>query len=251
MIDKSRNMRGIHADNTEKPLIIFGCGEIAEIACFYFLHDSGRKVVAFTVDAEFLREGILMGLPVIAFDQLEKEFSPKIYDLFVAVGYSQLNLLRAAKCRAAKEKGYQLASYVSSHATVWNDFRCGENCLILEDNTIQPFSQIGNNVFIWSGNHIGHHAVIGDDTFIASHVVISGGVRVGRRCFFGVNAATHDHIEISDDCVIGAGSIVNRSLPPGSVLMPAPSRLAAFGSGQLKGVFARSKWNSSHTEEAT
>jgi NDP-sugar pyrophosphorylase family protein len=47
----------------------------------------------------------------------------------------------------------------------------GENCLVLEDNTIQPFASIGRNVTLWSGNHIGHHAQIRDHCFIASHVV--------------------------------------------------------------------------------
>ena len=50
----------------------------------------------------------------------------------------------------------------------------GDNCFILEDNTVQPFVTIGNNVTLWSGNHIGHDSVIEDDCFISSHVVVSG-----------------------------------------------------------------------------
>ena len=39
-----------------KPLVIFGSAEIAELAKFYFTHDSERKVVAFTLDETYVKE---------------------------------------------------------------------------------------------------------------------------------------------------------------------------------------------------
>ena len=104
--------------------------------------------------------------------------------------------------------GYKLVSYVSSRATILNKNQIGENCFILEDNTVQPFVQFGNNITLWSGNHIGHHSIIKDHTFIASHVVISGHVEIGEQCFVGVNATLRDNIKIGDRCVIGAGALI-------------------------------------------
>ena len=70
--------------------------------------------------------------------------------------------------------------YVSSKASVWPGFKPGENCFILEDNTMQPFVVIGDNVTLWSGNHIGHHARIGDQ--LLHHVPRRDlGRRRGRR----------------------------------------------------------------------
>ncbi len=94
--------------------------------------------------------------------------------------------------------GYSMASFISPQATILNGGVIGDNCFILEDNTVQPYARIGSNVTLWSGNHIGHHSVIGDHTFIASHVVVSGGVEIGERCFVGVNATLRDHIEGGD-----------------------------------------------------
>ena len=39
-----------------KSLVIFGTGDIAQIAHFYFSTDSKYDVVAFTVNAEYLTE---------------------------------------------------------------------------------------------------------------------------------------------------------------------------------------------------
>ncbi len=101
--------------------------------------------------------------------------------MFVAVGYKQLNRVRAEVYRAAKKKNYRLATYVSSKAVYFGDVNCGDNCFILEANVIQPFVTIGNNVILWSGNHIGHDVVIEDHCFVSSHVVLSGHVRVGEH----------------------------------------------------------------------
>lgn len=218
-----------------KPLVIFGAGQLAEVAHFYFKHDSPRaSIAAFTVDGAFLREDSFCGLPVIAFEELEKRHPPGSCELFVAVSYAKLNLVRASKCREAKAKGYALASYVSSKATVWPGFGAGENCFILEDNTIQPFARIGNNVTLWSGNHIGHHAEIGDNCFIASHVVVSGGVRIGENCFIGVNTTIRDHVTIAKSCVIGAGCLILKDTQENGVYTAPAAERSAVPSHRLR-----------------
>jgi sugar O-acyltransferase (sialic acid O-acetyltransferase NeuD family) len=191
-----------------KPLVIFGTGDIAQLAHYYFSTDSQRSVVGFTVDAAHLTSAKFCDLPVVPFEEITDRYAPEKYDLFVALSYSKLNQLRREKYAAAKALGYGLTSYVSSRATVLNEGRIGENCFILEDNTIQPFSTIGNNVTLWSGNHIGHHSTIGDHTFVASHVVVSGGVEIAESCFIGVNATLRDHIKVGEKCVIGAGALL-------------------------------------------
>lgn len=192
----------------KKTLIIFGSGDIAQLAHYYFSADSNYEVAAFTVDAAHITEKSLCGLPIVPFEELRDLYSPDVHEVFVALSYSKLNQVRREKYFATKALGYRLGSYISSHATVLNDGRIGDNCFILEDNTIQPFVVIGNNVTLWSGNHIGHHSTIRDHCFIASHAVISGGVEIGESCFVGVNATLRDHIKVGEKCVIGAGSIL-------------------------------------------
>lgn len=192
----------------KKRLVIFGSGDIAQLAHFYFTTDSEYEVVAFTVDAAYRTEAEFCGLPVVAFEEVAEHYPSVDHHVFVALSYSKLNALRKEKYLAAKAMGYRLASFISSRATVLNDGRFGDNCFIFEDNTIQPFVTIGSNVTLWSGNHIGHHSTIGDHCFIASHVVISGGVEIGEQCFIGVNATLRDHIKVGQRCVIGAGALL-------------------------------------------
>ncbi len=128
--------------------------------------------------------------------------------MFIALSYSRMNKNRAAKYFAALRKGYELVSYVSSKCTFLSDHAAGDNCFILEDNTIQPFVKIGNNVTLWSGNHIGHDSLIKDHCFITSHVVISGNVTVHPYVFIGVNATLRNSISVASGTLIGAGTTI-------------------------------------------
>lgn len=209
----------------KRRLVIFGAGDIAQLAHFYFTAESEYEVVAFAVDASHIRDTTFCDLPVVAFENVAEQYAPQECEFFVALSYSKLNAVRKEKYLAAKALGYHLANFVSPRATVLNAGRIGENCFIFEDNTVQPFVTIGNNVTLWSGNHIGHHSVIKDHTFIASHAVISGGVEIGEQCFIGVNATLRDHIKVGDRCVIGAGALLlSDAEPEGVYLGPATER---------------------------
>jgi sugar O-acyltransferase (sialic acid O-acetyltransferase NeuD family) len=218
----------------KQQIVVFGTGEIAELADFYFTHDSEFEVVGFTVDGAYLKGVEFSGRPVVPFEQLVEKFPPERYGLFVAISYAKINAVRAEKVAAARAKGYRLASYLSRRASVFPGFELKENCFILEDNTIQPFANIGANVTLWSGNHIGHHSVIEDDVFLASHVVVSGGVRIGQGSFVGVNVTIRDHVTIGKKCVLGAGALVLEDQPDFSVLAPRGTERSPVPSTRLR-----------------
>jgi sugar O-acyltransferase (sialic acid O-acetyltransferase NeuD family) len=203
-----------------KPLLIFGIGQMAEVASFFFTEHTQREIVGYVADSEFISESSFLGKPILATEEIDKRFPSADHDLFIAVGYGQGNLPRSEKFSFFTRLGYNLPSYVSPKATVFSDLSIGQNCFILEDNTIQPFAKIGDNVVMWSGNHLGHHSRIGSHTFISSHVVISGNVSIGERCFVGVNATFRDGIEVGNDVTIGAGSLVMRNVEDNSLLIP-------------------------------
>ena len=131
-------------------VVIFGTGQIAEIVYQYFTHDSPYTVSAFTVDSKHKDKDSFYGLPVIEFENIEKKFPPDKFQMFIALSYTGLNQLRAQKYYEAKQKKYNLVSYISSKAGIIADFETGDNCLILENQLIQPYAKIGSNVFVWA-----------------------------------------------------------------------------------------------------
>jgi sugar O-acyltransferase (sialic acid O-acetyltransferase NeuD family) len=192
-----------HLGGRMAQVVVFGTGQWAELAHFYLTHDSAHSVVGFTVDAEYLSADTFKEKPVVAFAEIEKHFPPEQFRLFIPIGFAEMNHVRAARYYEAKQKGYELISYVSSKATTWPGFTCGDNCFILEDNTIQPFATVGNNVVIWSGNHIGHHSVIRDHVLITSQVAIAGGCTIEEFCFIGANSTIRDQTVLARETLVG------------------------------------------------
>jgi sugar O-acyltransferase (sialic acid O-acetyltransferase NeuD family) len=214
----------------KKKLVIIGAGEFAEIVYEYLTHDSDYEIVAFTVDRAFLKKEQLFGLPVVAFEDVERLFPPRDYDALVAVTYTELNRVRTRLYRAAKAKGYRMATYVSSKTSAWHNAVIGENCLIFEFNVIQYHATVGDNVVIWTSNHVGHRGVVGSNCFITSHVVISGYTRVGESCFLGSGAVVGDFVTVGNDVVIGAGAIVLKDVPDRQVMRGNPAVAAGVDS---------------------
>ena len=207
-----------------KKLVMYGTGLVTEVADFYFRNDSDYEVVAFTNAAEFITEKEFSGRPLVPFEELEKTHPPSEYDIFIALGYNKTNQIRQARYSEAKEKGYTCATYISSRASYYGT-PVGDNCFILEDNTIQPFVRIGNNVTLWSGNHIGHHSTIRDHVFISSHVVVSGNCDIGENCFLGVNATLRDNIKLGRFTVVASGAAVMKDCEERALVKPAQSTM--------------------------
>jgi len=217
-----------------RELVIFGAGDIARLACHYFTHDSPHTVAGFTVDSQYRSAESFLDRPVVDFSEVTQRYPPDRFEMFVALSYTRMNHARAEKYEQAKALGYRLATYVSSKCTWLAADRPGDNCLILEDNTVQPFVRIGNNVTLWSGNHIGHDSTIDDHCFISSHVVVSGHVHVQPYCFIGVNATLRNGLTIAPETLIGAGAIIMKDTEPKSVYVPERTPLFPKTSDKVK-----------------
>lgn len=198
-----------------KPVIVYGTNDVSQLATFYLEHDSERQVSAHCVDREFLDQSKCLNKPVLAFDAI----NPDDFDLFIPL-YD--NKLREIKANEAKSRGFMLISYVSSKATVWSPV--GENCFIMENNTIQPFVEIGNNIIMWSGNHIGHHSVIKDNVFFSSHVVMSGHCIVESYCWLGVNSTIKDHIHLAEGTFVSMSAMITKNTSPNKRYIGIPAK---------------------------
>ena len=76
-------------------LVIFGTGDVAQIAAYYFERDEIAKVVAFTVDRAYVPDPPeFEGRPIVAFEDLVAEYPPSENALFIALSYSQMNRVR-------------------------------------------------------------------------------------------------------------------------------------------------------------
>lgn len=191
-----------------KPLVIFGAGELGQLARTYFTAEAKREVVALTVDAAHVAGAASTDLPVVAFDALEASFAPSDVDLFIAIGYRSLNDARTAKCAEARRRGYALASHVSPAARTWPDLVVGDNTLVMEGSLVQPFVRIGDGVIVWAGAMVSHHVEIEEGAFVSAGVTLCGRARVGARSFIGAGAVIREGVRVAPRSLVGAGALI-------------------------------------------
>ena len=219
-------------------IIIWGIGQISQVLTFYIQKYTQYKICAYTLDKEYMGDkNEFNGIPVIAFEEIEKHFSPNEYKMALIMGYKNLNRYREEKYLQAKAKGYSFISYVSPHSTC--DADIGENTFIFNDNDIQPYTKIGNNVIIWANSGIGHHVIVEDNCFLASPK-ISGASIVRKNSFLGSNCTIAHNVEIGAYSIIGAGTIITKNLKEGSVVVAKQTKIMPIKSFEVEGIL---EWN--------
>lgn len=199
-----------------KPVIVFGTHDVSQLAAFYLENDSDSTVFGYCVDRDYLdHTKYNLDKPVLAYEDI----SPEDFDIFIPL-YD--NKLRQKKADIAKLRGFKLVSYISSKSVVWP--KVGENCFIMENNTIQPYTEIGNNIIMWSGNHIGHHTKIMDNVFISSHVVISGNCLIEQYSWFGVNSTVKDHTVIAEGTFVAMSATITKNTSKNKRYIGTPAK---------------------------
>jgi serine O-acetyltransferase len=104
---------------------------------------------------------------------------------------------------------------------------------------IHPGASIGARFFIdhGAGVVIGETAEIGDDVLLYQGAVLGGTSlkrekrhpTVGNGVIIGTKAVTLGNITIGDGARIGAGSVVIKSVPPGTTVVGIPGRIVENG----------------------
>jgi len=221
-------------------VVIFGISAAAALSHFALTHDSPYEVVAFTVDRKYIKESEFCGLPVFPFEEIETLFNPNEYKMLVAIFASRVNRTRAEKYDKAKEKGYELITYISSKAIVSPDLVIGDNCFISEGAICRPFLKIENNVFVMAGALLGHNSVIGDHCFISGRAVVLGDVVIEPYCVIGGNSTILDSVKIARECIIGAGTVITENTKEREIYKVNPPILFPLSSDKMANILFRS-----------
>lgn len=198
-------------------IVLFGTGRGADVAYRFLTGDTDHEIVGFTVDDKHRKVDTLRELPVVAFEEVERHFPPDEFRMLVLLGYQGMNSLRQQKYEAAKAKGYALESYVASDIFRVEPVSVGENCFILDNQSISLDVKIGNNVVMWSSNHIGDMTTIADHAWVASHCTLAANVEVGQRAFLGIGCTISNWVKVGDETMIGAHAFITSDTAPGSV----------------------------------
>ena len=118
----------------------------------------------------------------------------------------------------------------------------GKGCIIGKDAYIDTDVNIGNNVKIQNGVSVYKGVNIEDDVFIGPNAVFTNDMYPRARnqnweiiptvlksgCSVGANATIVCGITLGEFCMVGAGSVVTKDVPPFGLVVGNPARLVGY-----------------------
>ncbi|MBN2449354.1 MAG: acetyltransferase [Lentisphaeria bacterium] len=228
------NSTPVGAGAEENPIVLFGTGAYARRLRYYLHHDSTHRVAAFTVHREFLTVPEVDGVKVIPFEEIEAFFPPERYPMFVAVGYSRMNRVRAEIFEQARRKGYGFVTYVDSGVRLWDTVTTGRNCCVMVGSVLAPDVHVGDDVMIGGANAIGHNVAIHEHAFVTSGTVIGGFVQVGAYSVIGLGAVIRDGVHVAPRTMVGMGAVITHDTREGEVYKAPAAELSRVPSSRLR-----------------
>jgi acetyltransferase-like isoleucine patch superfamily enzyme len=123
------------------------------------------------------------------------------------------------------------------HVVIREQCELGDDVSVWSNTVVDYSCRIGDRVKIHSNCYIAQYTEIGADAFLAPGVTIANdlypgqeasrevmsGPSIGAGAQIGVNVTILPFVRIGDGCLVGAGSVVTRDLPAGTVAFGNPA----------------------------
>lgn len=193
-----------------------------------------KSVIDVAETAGFLIKGILdipenvgkkvLGYSVIGTDEQIIDYVNKA-NFIVTIGHIKDAALRIKLHQKIIDSGGILATIIAPTAHVSKYAHVGEGTVVMHNAIVNSDASIGRGCIINTFANIEHDAKVGDYCHISTGAMVNGNCIIGIETFLGSQSVMVNGIEITDGCVIGAGSLVRKSLKQKGVYSGNPAIL--------------------------
>jgi len=173
------------------------------------------------------------------------------YDPNVLLGYRPGRAIKDLTLRVGPRARIRSGSVIYAGSSIGADFQTGHNIVVREEcaigdhvsiwnnTTIDYGCRIGNNVKIHTNCYVAQFTVLEDDVFMAPGVTVANDIHPGcpysadcmrgptikRGTQVGVNVTFVPMVTVGEYCLIAAGAVVTKDIPPYSLVVGNPGRV--------------------------
>ena len=207
----------------KKKLLLIGGGGHCKSVIPIIEETLEYEIVGISDKQENLNKKILKHSIIITDKELEK-YDKKANYAFITLGSIKNAKKRENLYSKLKQIGYHFPIIQSKHSIISKYSNIEEGTVIMPGVVINPGVTIGKNCIINTGSIIEHDCKIDDHTHIAPGVTISGGVRIGKCSHIGTGTTIIQNIEITENCIIGAASLVLKDISDPGIYYGIPTK---------------------------
>lgn len=205
-----------------KYLILIGggghCKSVIEVA-----ESAGYTIVGILDRPEEVGKKVL-AYEVIGVDDDITQYVDKA-EFVITVGFIKNPTLRIKLYNKVLQAGGKLATLIASTAHVSKYAVLGAGTVVMHQAIVNAGAVIGDNTIINTFANIEHDAHIGNQCHISTGAMVNGDCVVGENCFIGSQSVLANAISICPDVVIGAGSLVRKSIDKEGIYSGNPAIL--------------------------
>lgn len=206
-------------------LVLYGAGVLGReliylIECINRNHPTW-DVQGFVVDDKYYQPGqFVEGSPVLGTENWLLSKKDEVYCI-CAVGEPEPRERIQSRLMG---KGVRFATLIAPGVEIPSTSSVGQGAIIQSQTIISVNVHIGDGVLLNFDNFLGHDVQVDDYACIMGRCSLNGYVHVGRRVFMGGAAYIVPHVEIGQDAVVAAGSVVFNQVKEGTHVLGNPAR---------------------------
>jgi UDP-N-acetylbacillosamine N-acetyltransferase len=146
---------------------------------------------------------------------------PSANSVVIAVGQPRI---RQQIAKRFSQAGFAFPTLIHPTALVGAQVTLGEGCIVMAHSILETHLQLGSHVMVNLAAVVAHEGCIGSFSNIGPRSCLAGGVTIGERCDLGAGVTIRPRISLGDDLVLGAGSVVVKSVAGAGVFAGNPAR---------------------------
>lgn len=146
-----------------------------------------------------------------------------IHDSDIIVGIGN-NDLRAKLLNILLHENVSIPTLIHPSSTIGSNVYIGVGTVVMAGVVVNCSSTIGKGVILNTGSTIDHDNCIKDFAHVAPGAHLAGNVKIGEKTWLGVGCSVCNNIEITSQCMIGAGAVVVKSISEKGTYLGIPAR---------------------------
>lgn len=152
---------------------------------------------------------------------LQKEY--KISGGIIAIGDNCTRLKMQSKITAIAPT-FNFYTAIHPNAVIGKNVTINNGTVVMAGVIINSDASIGSHCIINTKSSVGHDVIVNDFSSIAPGVSIGGETIIGTCTAISIGCSILERITIGDNCVIGAGSVVNKNIDNNILAFGIPAR---------------------------
>lgn len=205
-----------------KDVVIIGAGGHAKVIADIIIK-SGDNLLGFLDDNKEIGTVIIKNTDYTVIGKIEDCI--KVYEnesnvsFIIGIGSNQIRKMIA-------EKYNNLNYYTAIHpsAQIAMDVEIEEGTTIMANSCINTSAKIGKHCIINTASIVEHDNKISDYVHLSPNVTSCGTVTVGELTHIGAGTTIKNNIDISDNCIIGAGAVVVKDIEEKGTYIGVPAK---------------------------